>query len=172
LAEPPRAIELWNEVERNSRYTPKDEERLSDYIKGFLDDDLKNRGIIINREVVNRRGEETDLRVEAFVRLPNGSATDLITIVVEVKGCWNDGLWTAMETQLANRYLSHNNLDHGLYVVGWFNCEKWDSADWRQQRVRQLNRDEVQSRLDAQAMSLKMNGKTIRAIVLDTSLRY
>jgi len=77
-SEPPRAIDLWNEVRSNRKvtYDPKDEERLSDYIKAHLDDEFREDGVVINREVVNRRGEETDIRVETFVRLPNGHESD------------------------------------------------------------------------------------------------
>lgn len=41
---------LWNEIP-NDGYRPKGESDLSDYIKGFLETDLRNRQVIVNREV-------------------------------------------------------------------------------------------------------------------------
>lgn len=171
LAEPPRAIELWNEVERNI-FRPRDEERLSDYIKGYLDDDLRGRGIVSNREVVNRRGEETDIRVEALLDPLHGDERNPLAIVIEVKGCWHDEMESAMETQLVDRYLSGTNTNHGLYVVGWYNCDKWDRGDWRNRRAPRYDMNKAQQRLDAQAAGLSRGGKHVRALVLDTSLKY
>ncbi len=50
------------------------EESFSDFVAGHLQDDLKARGIIINREVQIRRslprteGQKTDVRVDAIKR--------------------------------------------------------------------------------------------------------
>src|SRR4051794_16455897 len=57
LGEPPAAIDLWNEGSKDGS-RPKDEERLSEYLKRHLDADLRDRGIVFNREVTNRRGQE------------------------------------------------------------------------------------------------------------------
>jgi hypothetical protein len=53
--ETPAAPDVWNECEGS--YRPKDEEAFSDYVKRHLDDDLGRRGVVVNREVVIRRGE-------------------------------------------------------------------------------------------------------------------
>jgi hypothetical protein len=66
--ETPAAIDLWNEIKAKDRtiFNPKDEERFSDYVKRCLEDNLGPRGIILNREVEIRRGQYTDLRVDAL----------------------------------------------------------------------------------------------------------
>lgn len=171
-AEPPRAVSLWDYQADTQLYRPKNEERLSDYIKGHLDDDLRDRGILLNREVENRHGEKTDVRVEARERDRDGTVIDVLTVVIEVKGCWHRELNSAMETQLVGRYLSNNNTNHGLYVVGWYNCDKWDETDSRKRRAPKHDRDEAQRRLDAQAADLSRDGTHVRALVLDTALRY
>lgn len=66
-AETPSARFLWDESVRQ----PKDESALSDYIKTFLDDDLKRHGIFAAREVEiypskRGRGASTDIHVDAF----------------------------------------------------------------------------------------------------------
>ena len=41
----------------------------------------------------------------------------------------------AMETQLLEQYLKDNDCQHGLYLVGWFNCDQWDPKDYRRKRA-------------------------------------
>ncbi|TDA68007.1 MAG: hypothetical protein D9V47_09180 [Clostridia bacterium] len=151
--ETPAAIDLWNEckVDNETVYRPKDENRLSDYVKRHLDEDLKQRGIIFNREVEIRRGagpgtgERTDIHVDAVVRGLNGEAYDRVSAIIEVKGCWNHELDHAMETQLVDRYLRDNRCQHGLYLIGWFDCVQWDSNDYRKSQVPQLSRAEAKA---------------------------
>ena len=129
--ETPAAIDLWNEkreINNKVSYIPKDENRFSDYVKRFLESQLKERGIILNREVEIRRGcgvskgERTDIHVDAIAFGPKLEKYDRISVVIEAKGCWNTGVMTAMETQLVKRYLKDNPYSNGLYLVGWFNC--------------------------------------------------
>jgi len=149
--ETPRAIDLWNE---NDEYSHKDENRFSDYIKSHLEEDLNQKGIVINREVEIRRGEgstpgeRTDIHVDAVLNNPKGTKFDIIKTVIEVKGCWHKEILTAMETQLLNRYLKESDCRHGLYLVGWFYCKKWDP---RGRMARKEGIDELRKQLDSQA---------------------
>ena len=52
----PAAIDLWNKLPDGS-YRPKDEESLSNYVKRYLENDLRDRSIVVNHEVEIRRGE-------------------------------------------------------------------------------------------------------------------
>jgi hypothetical protein len=58
----------------------------------------------------------------------NSSALQNVTIVIEVKGCWNADVRTAVKWQLVDGYLRPNGLTHGIYLAGWFVCEKWDNS--------------------------------------------
>ena len=175
--ETPAAIDLWSEIEKNV-YSPKDENRFSDYVKRHFDEDLRQRGVIVNREVEIRRGggatpgERTDIHVDAVVRGPNGEIYDSVTVIIEVKGCWHQGLNQAMKTQLVDRYLKDNRCQHGLYLVGWFNCDEWDNDDYRKKRqAPKLSIDEAQTRFGTQAAELSQQGMRIRALVMNTALR-
>jgi len=173
--ETPAAIDVWNEIGK-AAYRPKDENRLSDYVKRYLENDVGVRGIIVNREVEIRRGagsigERTDIHVDAVVRSSSGEVFDSITAIIEVKGCWHPELYHAMETQLVNRYLKDNRCQQGLYLVGWFNCDQWDPSDERSKRAPQISRDEAQQRFDAQAADLSAAGPYVRALVLNTAIR-
>lgn len=173
--ETPAVIDLWNEIKSNV-YRPKDENRLSDYVKRHLLDDLRRNGIIVNREVEIRRsegtsrGQRTDIHVNAVVREPRGELYDTVTAIIEVKGCWHSELREAMKTQLVERYLNNNQCQHGLYLIGWFNCAQWDTQDSRKLRAIYFDIDEARTYFDAQAAKLSQHGPRVKAFVMNASL--
>ena len=67
----PAARDLWNTSKEG--YWPKDEQDVADYVTRHLDEDLRGRGIIVNREVQIRKGigkgtgQRTDIHVDAVV---------------------------------------------------------------------------------------------------------
>lgn len=177
--ETPSAIFLWDHISGND-YKPKDENTFSDYVKLHLERELKQRGIIVNREVEIRRnrgfapGERTDIQVDAIVPGANGEVYGSITAIIEVKGCWNKDLNEAIETQLLNRYLKDNSCQHGLYLVGWFNCNQWDKKnDYRKGEALKLGMDinAVRKKFDDQATELSQLGLQVKAYVLNAALR-
>ncbi len=176
--ETPASFMLWDR-QADGKHRPKQEEKLSDALKLHLVEDLAERGIVANREVVIRGGsggkpgERTDIHIDAITGGHRRGAYDCVTIVIEVKGCWNSDVATAMKEQLRDRYLAEGGCRHGLYVVGWFPIEQWDSTDYRRADARRLlpsTLDEARSRFAAQAEDLSHSGLEIRAVVLDCSL--
>ncbi|MDH6063965.1 NACHT domain-containing protein [Umezakia ovalisporum] len=174
--ETPSAKFVWDQVEKNA-YKPKDENSFSDYVKLHLERNLKYRGIIINREVELRpnqggsKGERTDIHVDAVIQKTNGEILDQITVIIEVKGNWNNKLYTAMEEQLVNRYLKDNTCQHGIYLVGWFNCEQWDGRDCRKSQAPKISIDEAREEFKKQAERLSQSGVQVKAFILNTALR-
>jgi hypothetical protein len=128
--QPPMATLLWNYTGSGNRrkdFRPKDEEDISDFIANWLRDDLSPTAkVVIGREVQPRRGQRTDIRVDAIPCCPAGVTARPLTIVIEVKGCWHPAVRTAIRTQLVEDYLINNGLTHGIYLVGWFVCERWN----------------------------------------------
>jgi hypothetical protein len=177
--ETPAAPYLWNvwKKDKKEMYRPKDENAFSDYVTLHLREDLWGRGVIVNREVEIRRGEgsgkgeRTDIRVNAVVRGSNGKNHDSVSVIIEVKGCWNPERNSAMKTQLVNRYLKDTPCHHGLYLVGWFNCGQWDDEDNRRKKCPKYSIDKEQEKRDAQAAKLSQQGKRIKAFVMNTVLR-
>jgi hypothetical protein len=173
--ETPAAIDLWNRIGRGI-YRPMDENDLSNYIKRHLGKDLKERGIIANREVEIRRGEgsfegqRTDIHVDAISKGTQGKTYDRISAIIETKCCWHADLDHAMQTQLKDRYLQENQCQHGLYLVGWFNCDQWDKNDSREATAPKISIEEAKRKFEAQAVSLSQNGTLLRAFVLNTGL--
>jgi predicted NACHT family NTPase len=169
--EKPEAKFLWDKVDKHSA-KPKDEEAFSDYVQIYLDNDLKQRGVIVNREVRIHKGERTDIHVDAVILESSGKAYDSVTVIIECKGCWNPELHNAMRDQLVGRYLKDNHCQHGLYLVGWFNCAKWSGRDGRRGRARRLcpNIDDTRQKLTAAAADLSKDPIRVKSVVLDTSL--
>jgi predicted NACHT family NTPase len=171
-----RAIDLWDYSWESKTYRPRDENRLSDYVKSHFEIDLNQRSIIVNREVEIRRGvgstpgERTDIHVDAIIPGQGREKYDAIKAVIEVKGCWNPELDMAMDTQLADRYLKDSDCNNGLYLVGWFNCDQWDNKDYRK-KASKLNIDELMKLLNAQAAKLSQNDINMKIFVINTSLR-
>lgn len=153
------------------KYRPKDENEFSNRVARHLREDLGDRGIIINREVVIRKRERTDIYVDAVIHNSRKEVYDAISIIIEVKGCWNDELNIAMEEQLVGRYLKDNHCHYGLYLIGWFNCDQWDKGDYREKKSPKMVLEEAQSRFDAQAVTLSQDGLMVKAYVLDATVR-
>jgi predicted NACHT family NTPase len=182
--ETPSVRDLWNEpkVRDDSghlevRYTPKEEDAFSDVVKRHLDADLRERGVIVNREVVIRRttgqndGERTDIHVDAVSRQPVRGEYEVIKVIIEIKGCWNSGLKKAMEAQLVNRYLNENSCHYGLYLVGWFSCPQWHNSDYRKGDTPSMDAAQARQYFADQATALTRNGVRVSSLVIDASLR-
>ncbi|SPP64808.1 NACHT domain-containing protein [Nitrospira lenta] len=169
--ETPEAPYLWDNVSKSDS-RPKDENMFSDYVKIFLEKDLKTKGIILNREVRIHRGQRTDIHVDAITQAAPGEPYDSITVIIECKGCWNPGLYDAMKDQLAEMYLKNNHCQHGLYLVGWFNCVNWSAQDGRKGQAERLcpKIDDTRQTLAASALELSNSPIRIRSVVLDASL--
>jgi hypothetical protein len=174
--ENPKADGDKGKQKSKSTYRPKDEEQLSDAIRGHFEDDIQSRGIIAYREVVIRRGERTDVLVDAIPQGQREPSPRAVRVIVEVKGSWNEKLMSDMESQLVGKYLRANYCRHGVYAVGWFHgCDKWDKEDEKERtrnKQAKLSIEEAQNMLTAQAEEISMTRSVeIRAFVLDTRLR-
>ena len=164
LGEKPAVYDLWN----TNDWTPKEETFISDHVARHLENDLKNRGIVVNREVQIRRGQETDIHIVAVRERRDGSM-DQVKVITETKGCWHPKVKTAMQTQLRDRYLKENQCGHGLYLVVWFLCDKWKD-ERRKKKTPQWTLEEAQRFFQKQARDLSRPGEVLRAVVLDARL--
>lgn len=167
--ETPAVRDIWDKLPNQELYRPVDENTFSDYVKRHLDRDLRERGVIVNREVQIRRTERTDIHVDAVA--PASGAYDRITVIIEAKGSWHPELRSAMQTQLVERYLRDNECDHGLYLVGWFTSGRWDPDDYRKGATERFTIGFICEQLRQQAASLSNDGIAVEAFVLDAELR-
>lgn len=166
---------LWNE---GSAPFPKDENFLSDFIVDHLRGDLIDSGVVADREAQIRprlrdtAGERTDIQVQAFTNRGSGaSGRPVASLTIEVKGCWNRDLYTAMEIQLVGRYLATTSENVGLYLVGWYICPAW--KDGRVADRATTSGDTLaalRGKVDLQARSLSGGVRHIEGAVIDASL--
>ena len=136
--------------------TPRLETELSIDLMRYLRLFFARSNVILNREVELRpasmsdsiRGERSDILLQAaHVDRPP------ISLVVEIKGSWNDQKYTGYQRQLVDRYLAHDDVGAGLHVVFWFGRASWDIDDSQRNRspqskeqvLRQLQRKKPES---------------------------
>lgn len=163
-AESPAAVDLWNVRGTERTGTPKDELLISDYIKRHLDRDLGHLGIVVNREVENRLRNEIDIYVQYIP--PSGAIP--ITVACEVKGCWHRDLYASMSSQLYERYMRQQGLSHGIYLVAFFDGERWDSTDHgARHKARKHSLKELRGDLASQALELTDKAFHVSSVVLD-----
>jgi hypothetical protein len=164
------AAEWWNYPYDKKRADPKDENELSDHIAIHLQRDLEGQGLIVNREVTMRRGNANDILVDAVSR-SGTNQHDRITLVCEVKGCWNEELMTSMKTQLHERYLLQSGIRRGIYIVVYCDGPRWVASTRNKRHRAPISHTlaEIRDQLDKQAHDLSTDGFHISAVVLDAN---
>lgn len=164
--------DLWDLQVKTKLYMPIDENGLSDVVVRYLRNQLQVEGVFANREVeVTRRpgapvGQRTDILVNTVRRASDGLPIDPITAVIEVKGCWNSEIFTALDKQLVRDYMVDLRAPVGIFLVGWFDQAQWDQADYRRPRVPHISIEKAQDVLDQQAAAVP-EGFLVRAVVLN-----
>ncbi|MCO5200055.1 MAG: hypothetical protein M9941_20150, partial [Anaerolineae bacterium] len=176
------SIDLWNESRktidnngcnrRTTLRTPKDENRLSDYIERFLTRELKQKKVLVDREVQVERGNFTDILIETFPEGLERDSSASIAVIIEVKGDWHTDVYKAMREQLTDRYLAPKGMHHGVYLVGKFFCSQWDNEDdlSRWEASQRHNSRDLVGVLSSQAEDLSRQHFNIALIVLDCTL--
>lgn len=164
--------DLWDRQNGKDIYRPIDENALSDVVTRFLRTELGSSGIFANREVEVTRapgapvGDRTDILVNAVRCRPNGESFEPLSAVVETKGCWNSELLTALQVQLFQKYMIPLRAQAGIYLVGWFDKDKWDPGDKRRNRAPKASIRDVQAQLEQQAAALPQDF-IVRPIILE-----
>jgi hypothetical protein len=165
--------DLWDrQASQKEVYRPIDENGFTDVVTRFLRSELAEKGVSANREVEVGRvpgapvGKRTDILVNAVRRKPDGETYDVISAVIETKGCWNDELFTALEAQLFRDYMVRLRAPAGVYLVAWFETDKWDPSDSRRKAALKLSLDGATAELERQAKALT-SGIIVRPVVIE-----
>jgi hypothetical protein len=115
----PQSHLLWDTRSRQ----PKTEDEISDHLRNRLQELTGGRRLVVNREVQLRRNkisgipERTDIQVDAA--MGGSGPRNVLSLPLEVKGAWNSGPLTAMQSQLVQQYMADLGVQHGCYVVLW-----------------------------------------------------
>lgn len=114
----PQAFALWNAPSIPGK--PKDENSVSDWYCHGLRLLLNGRNVVVNREVEVTRGTGAGMGSRNDIRLDAVGDDGVLSVVVEVKGCWNPKLRDGVQNQLDVRYLTQAGLTHGIFLVVCF----------------------------------------------------
>ena len=150
-------------------WIPKSENEISDVLARRLGTAISS--LIVHREtqtqprLADQSGEEPDIVVMA--KLDDDRE---VYVLVEVKGSWHDDVTTAIETQLADRYLSGSRGNSGIYLVAYPHSEKWSEVDRRRTRAKRHSLEELRTGLEERATELNSKEFSIAVRVLDIRL--
>lgn len=164
---------LWIEVDKI--WKPRKE----NILQTLLADKIKNHPVIRNQQIVSGRelavgGNFPDIFITCI--LPNGN---LAKVYIEIKQQLHAKLLTAINDQLANKYLSDPEARYGIYLVGWYGedqysasktklsatCSKVPTSAKELEHCLQSACDEVTS-----SYSERIDG--IRAMVIDATRKF
>ena len=156
---------LWNRTK--TALEPKDEHVLSNTITEWLRRDLgATSGVILNREViVEPMLDRMDIKIEAAP--PNRRQANPLTVVIEVKGCWNRDLSTSIGKQLVGKYLIPKSWRYGIYFIGWFRVNS--TVRWNG-RVSRIPLNKAKSIVEEWREAQTPSNKTIKTIILDCAV--
>lgn len=170
-SETPEAQYLWNVIKKDKVRLcyPKDENTLSDYLKNRLNDDLITKQIIASREVKIYRDSITDIHIDAIKKKDDEEFTRL-SAIVEVKGCWNTELYSAMQKQLLDKYIEKNENKNGVYLIGWFKCDVWSDEPRKRKNGKLITINDAEQEFSEQASRLSTDKIRLKAYVLNATL--
>jgi hypothetical protein len=170
---------LWNETrpqpgtgdEKLKVWNPKYEADVSAALRDHIQQELGEH-LVVNREVLVKQTSSKGHGLSVDV-LPTGTASAdgfrLPSCPIEVKGCWNPDLLTALDAQLVADYLPAAHATRGVYVCAWFPVEQWDDmADSRRAKAASLDRRQVEHALAQQAEAASQTSEfDVAAVVID-----
>lgn len=148
---------FWTETPGNNQ--PKQENSCRDALRLLLIQRLAPFGIDCQPEVDHFSDKRADIQL--FYR-------NEIELPIEIKGEWNEALWTGLRKQLIEQYaIAPKAAGHGIYVVLWFGGDR-QKATRLDGGKRPRSAAELQSRLEALLNPVERRSIYIR--VLDVSL--
>ncbi|GAO05130.1 hypothetical protein PSR1_04037 [Anaeromyxobacter sp. PSR-1] len=72
-----------------------------------------------------------------------------------------------MDDQLVNQYLKPNGFTTGVYLVGWFLCDRWDKQHHQYQSTPKWSLERARDFFRDQASALSKNGISVSSFVLN-----
>ena len=74
--------------------------------------------------------------------------------------------FSQIQTAADSEYMVRLRAQAGVYLVGWFDADKWDPADGRRKTVPKMSVDDVRAKLEGQAAVLP-EGIIVRPVVVE-----
>lgn len=165
--DPDVAALFWNQ-QLNGGWIPRREKQfttlLTERIRAKLEGVILRQEVQLNLRYADTAGSEPD--IEAIVL----HAGEEISVFVEVKGIWHDEVETAIEHQLADRYLTGARSFTGIYLVAAFASEQWLPGDSLRSKARKHDPDTLRQFLEDEAERLTTDRKTVHVRVVPFKL--
>lgn len=133
---------MWSRIDERATggWWPTWEDNLSNLVCAFLREHLVERKPVINREVEiqprNLDGGRTDIHIQATD--PRDAASQPLTVIIEVKGCWNTEITTSIHQQLL-LYLQPRPGWAGIFLVGYFHQTGHHHENYRNRHRTTMN---------------------------------
>jgi hypothetical protein len=137
---------------------------LTERIKPKLDGVVLRQEVQLNLHYAGTAGSEPDIEAIALY------AGQEISVFAEVKGIWHKDVKTSIEHQLADRYLTGARSLTGIYLVAAFASDYWADDDWRSEKARRHDPDQLRQYLEEEAERLSTDGKTVHVRVVPLQL--
>lgn len=142
---------FWTEAKKNK---PKKENSCRDELLSRLRSRFAPMGVSCEPEVDAVGDKRTDIRL---------SYKTAFELPIEVKGEWNDELWTGIQNQLINQYVNSRSDGYGIYLVLWFGGK--DQKPAGDGGKKPCSPDELRKRLQTHVSNDKQS--QIHVVVLD-----
>ena len=105
--------------------------------------------------------------------LAKAQASGVSTVIIESKGCWNSDLNTALSNQLVDKYLMTPGSNAGIYLIGYFDCQRWETSEHAKRPHGQHDLDEIRVEQTQKAEQLSaLKSVIVTAFVLDCRLHF
>ena len=164
---PDVAGQFWHQ-QLQSGWIPRWEKQfttlLTERIQAKLDGVVLRQEVQLNLHYADTAGAEPD--IEAIV-LHAGAE---ISVFIEVKGIWHDEVETAIEHQLADRYLTGARSLTGIYLIAAFASDHWAPGDTRHSKAHKRDPDALRQFLEDEAERLSTDGKAVHVRVVPFKL--
>jgi len=148
------------------------EDGFSDFLRNFLNNSLADHKVVINREVQVRPAPDAH-RGDILIQAPSGDTTiDPLTVVIEVKPCWNNEIQDGLPQQLVAGYLTDHPTWAGIFLCGFFDDPQWTTSKRKNRHTAPKDHtlQGIQAMIEEQARTAMQQGHTIAALVLDCTL--
>lgn len=139
---------------------PKSEDTVSDRIQRYLESRLTTTAVDRELQVTRKSEHGVGTRIDLTLTAPGDSRP--VRVLIEAKHVHNPEVPTAIDDQLAARYLDALKLTHGLYLVYWVAPDHRASGS----KSKHPNLEQLRAELQEQANRLKPE-LNIDAYVLD-----
>jgi hypothetical protein len=165
--------QLWHRQRQDNKwvgYVPLTEPEFSDWLSRDLRHRIRQRVAVLREVEIQPRLSVTPADIPDLLAISIVTEGSSAELPIEVKCNWNDGVRSAIETQLGDRYLNGPHGTTGIYIVACYSGSAWLKDDSRREEAMRRDPDSLRPELDRRAQSLATRGITVHHRIVDLPL--